>query len=46
MTPREPICARIKRLQISLAKEIRKHLDEGGLSYAGTPDAEENEQPE
>ena len=35
-----------KKVGDKLAKEIRKHLDEGGLSYAGTPDAEENEQPE
>jgi len=35
-----------KKSADKLAKEIRKHLDEGGLSYAGTPDAEENEQPE
>jgi recombination protein RecA len=29
-----------------LAKEIQKHLNEGGLSYSGAADPEENEQPE
>ena len=35
-----------KKVGDKLSKEIQKHLNEGGLSYAGTPDAEENEQPE
>jgi recombination protein RecA len=29
-----------------LTKEIQKHLNEGGLSYAGSADPEENAQPE
>jgi recombination protein RecA len=35
-----------KKVGDKLAKEIRKHLDEGGLSYSGSADPEENEQPE
>lgn len=30
-----------KKVAEKLTKEIRKHLDEGGLSYEGTPEAEE-----
>lgn len=35
-----------KKVGDKLAKEIQKHLNEGGLSYAGSADPEENEQPE
>jgi recombination protein RecA len=35
-----------KKVGDQLAKEIQKHLNEGGLSYAGTSDPEENAQPE
>jgi recombination protein RecA len=35
-----------KKVANELSKQIRKHLDEGGLSYAGSPDPEENAQPE
>ncbi len=35
-----------KKVGDALAKQIRKHLDEGGLSYSGSVDPEENEQPE
>lgn len=35
-----------KKMANALTKEIQKHLNEGGLAYAETPDAEENEQPE
>lgn len=35
-----------KKVGDKLAKEIQKHLNEGGLSYSGSTDPEENEQPE
>lgn len=35
-----------KKIAGKLTKEIEKYLDEGALSYAGSPDPEENEQPE
>lgn len=35
-----------KKVGDKLAKEIQKHLNEGGLSYSGSADPEENEQPE
>jgi recombination protein RecA len=35
-----------KKVSNALAKEIQKHLNEGGLSYAGSADPEENSQPE
>lgn len=35
-----------KKVAEKLTKEIQRQLNEGGLSYAGTPDSEENEQPE
>lgn len=35
-----------KKIGDKLAKEIQKHLNEGGLTYSGAADPEENEQPE
>ena len=35
-----------KKVAEKLTKEIQKHLNEGGLSYAGSADPEENAQPE
>ena len=35
-----------KKVAEKLTKEIQKHLIEGGLSYAGSADPEENAQPE
>jgi recombination protein RecA len=35
-----------KKVSNALAKEIQKHLNEGGLSYAGSADPEESSQPE
>jgi recombination protein RecA len=35
-----------KKVSNALAKEIQKHLNEGGLSYTGSADPEENSQPE
>ncbi len=35
-----------KKVANALTKEIQKHLNEGGLSYAGSADPEENAQPE
>jgi recombination protein RecA len=34
------------KVKAALDKAIRKELESGALSYAGSPDAEENEQPE
>ncbi|MBP6888439.1 MAG: recombinase RecA [Candidatus Pacebacteria bacterium] len=34
------------KVKTSLDKAIRKELESGALSYAGSPDTEENEQPE